>query len=673
MSLFAQAVQKEVEEERLLNLGRIIDEKGVSSLSEFGVEDIRLALFFKLCRGLSRENLQRFINNIIHQAEKQENPEKELQGYVDLFLLAFQTRDIDEGKGERQLFYWFILELYKLYPETTLMTLPLIPAKYGSWKDIISLLELTEEEIKTNSVYKRLQDYLFTMFETQLKEDKQIYYRKTLTNFTVTKEVQEQVSLCAKWAPREGRHYSWFSKRLAIKMFRNEPDLYPNGSLRTQSVEEVERQLRKAKETKDNIESYNLNLKKAKQSCYKRYRQTVAQLNKFINTTEVLMCDKEGKWSNLVPSHIPAKCLKIHRNAFLNKNKKGEQRSETEDRIQCATNFQNHLEKALNGTSKVHGKNLMPHEMVKHFFENPTEEDLTLEAQWVDLRNNLKEKGTLGNFVSMVDTSGSMSGTPMMVAIALGILVSECCMPAFQNMFLTFSQDPEWHILPKDASLREKVNIAKNTKWGMNTDFQKALDKILNTCVTNRIPKEEVEKLTLAVFSDMQFDSAIQNNSYYYEMDNTPFQTKYQKIQQSFKYAGYFNKETGEPIVPRILFWNLRGDTVDFPSNANTPGVDMVSGFSANGLKAFMEGDINQTERPTPYQTMRKQLDNERYDSIREVCEETKEIKSKKTKQTYRKINITEENNLINQEIEKMNQQLETLRKQKLELSSKLF
>jgi len=667
MSLFAQAVKQEMEQEKMMNLSRVVDEKGIESLSQWGVEDIRLALFFKLCRGLDRKNLQTFIQNIIQQAKTQNTPEKEIQGYVDLFLLAFQTRDIDEGKGERQLFYWFILELFKLYPETTLMTLPLIPAKYGSWKDMITLLEMTEE----NKEYKKLQDYLFTMFETQLKEDKQTYYRKLYNKST---ETQEQVSLCAKWAPREGRHFSWFSKRLAIKMFRNEPDLYPNGSLRTHSVEEAEKLLKQAKQNniQKDIEYYTKDLKHAKQSCYKRYRQTVAQLNKFINTTEVLMCDKEGKWSQLTPSHIPAKCLKIHRNAFLNKDKKGNQRSDKEDRITCATNFQNHLEKAIKDptSAKVHGKNLMPHEMVKHYFNHrTTEQDLTLEAQWVDLRNTIQQKGSLGNFVSMVDTSGSMTGTPMMVAIAMGILVSECCQPAFQNMFLTFSQNPEWHILPPDASLYQKVKIASQTNWGMNTDFQKALDKILDTCVSNRIPKEEVEKLTLAVFSDMQFDQANSTESYYSSYPNIPFTTKYQNIQQSFKNAGYFNQDTGEPIVPRILFWNLRGDTVDFPSNANTPGVDMVSGFSANGLKAFMDGDVSQTERPTPYQTMRKQLDDERYDPIRDVCQETKEIKSHTNQQTYRKLNITQENNKINQEIEEMTQQLEELRKKKQELS----
>merc|ERR1712072_1305780 len=80
------------------------------------------------------------------------------------------------------------------------------------------------------------------------------------------------------------------------------------------------------------------------------------------------------------------------------------------------------------------------------------------------------------------------------------------------------------------------------------------------------------------------------------------------------------------------------GDTLDFPCNSNTPNVDMVSGFSASGLKAFMDGDITQAEpekAPSPYDGMRKQLDAERYDTIRLLCESTGELVSKTSNTKY--------------------------------------
>jgi len=278
--------------------------------------------------------------------------------------------------------------------------------------------------------------------------------------------------------------------------------------------------------------------------------------------------------------------------------------------------------------AKVHGKNLMPHEIVEYYYKNrPSVDDLTLEAQWVDLRTRLKESGSLGNFVPMADVSGSMAGIPMIVSIALGILVSECTHPAFQNRFLTFDRKPQWHVLKADWSLREKVLSSAAAAWGGSTNFFRALQLILTACVEGKVAVKDVQAMTFCIFSDMQFTDA-----------DYDLATKYEMIAEEFKAAGYFDPATGEAIVPRMLFWNLRGDTVDFPARADTVNCDMVSGFSANGLKAFMAGDVLETMKedpPTPYDGMRKQLDDERYDSVRLLCEATGEIVSRSNGAPY--------------------------------------
>lgn len=50
------------------------------------------------------------------------------------------------------------------------------------------------------------------------------------------------------------------------------------------------------------------------------------------------------------------------------------------------------------------------------------------------------------------------------------------------------------------------------------------------------------------------------------------------------KYAKYSYK------MPQIVFWNLRAAKPAFPTTKDTPGVALVSGFSAELLKVFMEG-----------------------------------------------------------------------------------
>ena len=81
----------------------------------------------------------------------------------------------------------------------------------------------------------------------------------------------------------------------------------------------------------------------------------------------------------------------------------------------------------------------------------------------------------------------------------------------------------------------------------------------------------------------------------------------------------------GEPYAPpRIIFWNLRGDTNGYPADANAPNVQMLSGFSGAMLKLVLTGAevANATEGekaagPTPAQTVRVALDSADFDAVR--------------------------------------------------------
>merc|ERR1712159_210209 len=108
--------------------------------------------------------------------------------------------------------------------------------------------------------------------------------------------------------------------------------------------------------------------------------------------------------------------------------------------------------------------------------------------------------------IPLVDVSGSMSGTPMEVAIALGILISELGHPACRDRFLTFESEPRWHSLEGKKSLFDKVTSTAQAPWGGSTDFSKAIRLVLEACVAGDVPPEEVAELQLVVLSDMQFN-----------------------------------------------------------------------------------------------------------------------------------------------------------------------
>lgn len=77
----------------------------------------------------------------------------------------------------------------------------------------------------------------------------------------------------------------------------------------------------------------------------------------------------------------------------------------------------------------------------------------------------------------------------------------------------------------------------------------------------------------------MQFNQACQGDT---------FMTggAYRSIKAKYAAAGY--------TVPSVIFWNLSANHADFPVDVTTEGVALIAGYSAELLKAFLEGhDIN--------------------------------------------------------------------------------
>jgi hypothetical protein len=181
----------------------------------------------------------------------------------------------------------------------------------------------------------------------------------------------------------------------------------------------------------------------------------------------------------------------------------------------------------------------------------------------------------LSNAYAVVDTSGSMSGTPMEVAIALGLIINELS----GNDIITFSAKPTWHKIPAgdNISLYNKVNSIRKASFGLNTDFNAVMKLILEDQIVKRISNiesndnEKNVPITLFVFSDMQFDMA-NNKEFLYD--------SYKKL---FKKC--------DLVMPNIVYWNLRNSSmnnISCPITIDTNGTALVSGFSSDLLKTFM-------------------------------------------------------------------------------------
>ena len=213
----------------------------------------------------------------------------------------------------------------------------------------------------------------------------------------------------------------------------------------------------------------------------------------------------------------------------------------------------------------------------------------------------------------------------MHVAIAMGILVSEIAAAPFKDRVLTFESQPRWFPLCPDDSIVEKVEKLGRAPWGGSTNFTAALKLIYEVVQAQRLSMDQVPDMI--VFSDMQFDMA-----------DRGFKTHYESIKQEFARLGM--EISGEPYLPpRIIFWNLRGNSfsgVHAPVTAAQENVQLLSGFSPSMLKLVLAGEFAEEEeivesedadgnvivtrvkkKVTPYDTYRKAIDCDVFDRVR--------------------------------------------------------
>jgi hypothetical protein len=642
MSRFHQAVFEQESLSVSLSLSlcpkRMRGENGHVSFSQTGLgsgSSSLLALFDKHFQGISEIDLRSLMFQVLfHSQEREEergqereeergkkryrencelNSSEKIEMRVNLFLLCFHTRWCRGGKGAKLPFYQAIKILYEVFPIPVIRLIPLIP-QYGYWKDLLLLLQHIKDFPVSRVDYEPLRSAVWDIYAQQLLDD---YEKLQKGNHSDTNERLE-LSGAGKYAPREKKEFDISLNavsQLCKRMFPStQEQTQTSTSLSTTDVEK-EKDLVTVDEVKRSSSTLPppVTLFRPK----KRYREIITALNRALDVPEVKMCS--NRFSLIKMSVVPSLCMKRNKAAFANELLDhtpftaiaiaGNRHPDISDRVQCRKNL---LETLSSKGQGVKGAQLYPHEYVEEVFNDPSlsmVKKLVLDSQWTSLRESIHEMVkkrreatnmtdvdikteksktlsnniSLGNLIPLSDVSGSMSGTPMMVSIGLGILCSELAHESFRDLVMTFSGSASWECLHDCHSFVDKVGKLRKAHWEGNTNFYNALSRVSDIVREKRLKQEEIPNLL--VISDMQFDMATHQSS--------SWNSVYENIEEMYRELGM--SICGVPYTPPIIiFWNVRANTVGFPVNSDQKGVMMLSGYSPSLMKFILSGEFEE-------------------------------------------------------------------------------
>jgi hypothetical protein len=286
-------------------------------------------------------------------------------------------------------------------------------------------------------------------------------------------------------------------------------------------------------------------------------------------------------------------------------------------------NYVDYLQHLSVGRAKINSASLFPVDIIHKVYEKGShcakKDRVVLDAMWKALPNYLDGKEETG--ICVVDTSGSMWGLPLEVAVSLGMYCADKCHGPFKDHFITFSSRPQLVELRGNDIVEKVHNIHTIVE---DTNIEAVFDLILRTAINNNCKQEDIPS-KLYIISDMQFNEAQgygwgQQNWYGFNYSKPkPFM---QIMRKKFEDAGY--------KMPILIYWNVRASKCGmFHEKFDGEDIAMVSGYSASLFKSIIEGttyeetvdskgNVTVKEKVDPVTVMLTTLNSERYSRV--VC-----------------------------------------------------
>lgn len=295
------------------------------------------------------------------------------------------------------------------------------------------------------------------------------------------------------------------------------------------------------------------------------------------NIVEKLM--SENQWDKIDFSAIPSAAGLKYRNAFA-------EHEATRAKYEAF---------AKDKKTKVNAKALFPYQVVKKAIELNEYDDLEdterlmINKYWDNLTDYFN--GATLNALCMVDTSGSMMGDPINIAISLGLYCAERAKGPFANHYISFSSRPQL-IECRGVDFCDKVQRIYRTNLCENTNIKAGFDLLLNTALNYHMKQEDLPQ-NIIIVSDMQVDWADKK----FVSHKT---TLMEGIRREWALAGY--------KMPHLIYWNVNASKNTILDS--DPDVSYVSGASPSIFESILMGK-------TGYELMMNALNKDKYKEIK--------------------------------------------------------
>lgn len=505
-----------------------------------------------------------------------------------LVQLVCHIRDIEEGKGEYNVAYGMLLNIF-LFTKNHQLVIDIIQHfvdnnlfknkanhhSYGSWKDIkyfCGYIHHTYKQYSINEEDKtKLMRGVINLHVEQIKDD--------LVNY----QSNQPISLAAKWVPRENSHFGFLYTPYLIEFFKknnNIPTLHSKSAFNHYAAE---------------------------------FRRKISLLNKYLKTPQIFQCSKE--WKNLDFESISAITLNKQYKAFLNINKNKDKVLENlhrndEDRNLCRDNFKEFMNYVKIGSKNINARQINIGQLISDGLEAIEKNDKDLKLVVNNLFNEyLKNINVPDDYIVISDFSSSVRFDKETYNNLLGLSLVLAHKSKLGKRILAFGTKSTWINLDNKNNLCEYLEIVNQYEFFKSSWLGETLDLLIGSLKNSNLGIEDIQKMKLFILSDMQItcdDGEMRINETLLKLIETKFQDLNKGLINSF-----LNKE--KVMVPQLVFWNFNNFN-GFPSLYNIKNTMMISGYNMNLIHKCLSSKFSEFSHWTPYEHVENILSKERYD-----------------------------------------------------------